>query len=213
MEGIMGLDDRHYMRERRSTSAARQSRRQPSGKGFAGSQNATVYRRVVYRQSPANWIIAVLMLVAACIPMLGDLKRAGWLPDPEPGLPFPETGTVIVAPDLPEKSVRSRMTVRASASNAVVQLFHPETGRFRMAVFVRAGEEIYTAAPIGTWQMRIVEGQKWHGPKKYFGPNTQYETVAEVMEFTEQLHNGIDLNRRVDGNLKTRLTLSGPEAM
>lgn len=209
----MGLDDRDYMRERRSMSADPQRRRQRSGKGFVGSENATVYRRMVYRQTPANWIIAVLMVVAAFIPMLGDLKRAGWLPDPETGLPFPETGTVIVAADLPEKSVRSRMTVRASASNAVVQLYDPETGRFRMAVFVRAGEEIYTAAPLGTWQMRVVEGQKWHGPKKYFGPNTQYETVAELMEFREDLHNGIDLHRRVDGNLKTRLMIKGPEAM
>lgn len=25
--------------------------------------------------------------------------------------------------------------------------------------------------------------QKWHGPTKFYGPNTQYETVAKLMEF------------------------------
>ncbi|MBA4044670.1 MAG: hypothetical protein C0471_09665 [Erythrobacter sp.] len=209
----MGIDDRDHMRRRRKASGLFSVNGKKSGTRFSTSQEAVTHARISYRQTPGNWTIAVLLVVGACIPMLGDLKRGGWLPDPEPGLPFPATGTVIVAPDLPEESVRSRMSVRASGSNAVVQLFHPETGRFRMAVFVRAGEEIYTAAPLGIWQMRVVEGQKWHGPTKYFGPNTQYETVAELMEFREDFHNGIDLHRRVDGNLKTRLMINGPEAM
>lgn len=159
------------------------------------------------------WVMATLCIAAYAVPMLGDMRRGGWLPDSKPGITFPETGTVVVARDLPDRSVRSRMKVRAGNANAVVQLVDPETGRFRMAVFVGAREEIYTAAPVGTWQMRVIEGQKWHGPAKYFGPNTQYETVAKLMEFREDLHNGIDLNRRVDGNLKTRIMLTGPEAM
>ncbi|WP_086740381.1 hypothetical protein [Erythrobacter colymbi] len=161
----------------------------------------------------AAWAIPLLCLATYAIPMLGDLRRGGWLPDTEPGLPFPETGSVSVASDLPMKIVRSQLAVRTSDSNAVVQLVHPETDRHVISVFVAANSEVTIPAPVGIWRMRVIEGQKWHGNAKFFGPNTQYETVAELMEFGHSRGNGIDLHRRIDGNLKTRQMLVGPEPL
>jgi hypothetical protein len=61
--------------------------------------------------------------------------------------------------------------------------------------------------------MRLIEGQKWHGPKRYFGPNTSYETVVRLMTFAPRAGHIIDLHRRPDGNLNTRLIVSGPEPL
>ena len=61
--------------------------------------------------------------------------------------------------------------------------------------------------------MKIVEGRKWHGPTRYFGPNTQYETVLKLMTFSQRMGNGIDLRRRVDGNLHTRPMITNPEPL
>ena len=58
--------------------------------------------------------------------------------------------------------------------------------------------------------MRLIEGQKWHGTTRYFGPNTSYETVAELMTFEPRSGHIIDLHRRPGGNLKTQLMLSRP---
>lgn len=135
------------------------------------------------------------------------------LPGLEIEFPFPETGSVSVASDLPMSSVRSRLTVRSSESNAVVQLIHPETNRHVISVFVEANSEVTIPVPVGIWRIRVIEGQKWHGNANFFGPNTQYETVAELMEFGHSRGNGIDLDRRIDGNLKTRERLMGPEPL
>lgn len=37
--------------------------------------------------------------------------------------------------------------------------------------------------------------------------------AAELMEFGHSRGNGIDLHRRIDGNLKTRQMLMGPEPL
>src|SRR3546814_3144844 len=62
--------------------------------------------------------------------------------------------------------------------------------------------------PLGTFRLRLIEGQKWHGPVRYFGSNTSYETAAELMIFAPRAGHIIDLHRRPDGNLKTRMMRS-----
>jgi hypothetical protein len=153
---------------------------------------------------------AVFMVVAFPIIYLAGTRQ---LPGLEVAVPFPESGSVTVASDLPMKSVRSRLTVVTSDSNAVVQLVHPETDRHAISVFVAANREVTIPAPVGVWRMRVIQGKKWHGKAKFFGPKTQYETVAELMEFGHSRGNGIDLHRRIDGNLKTRQMIVGPETL
>lgn len=155
------------------------------------------------------FLVLFYVLFVPVIFMIGTRQ----LPGLEIGVPFPETGSVTVASDLPMSLVRSRLSVRTSASNAVVQLVHPKTNRHALSVFVAANSEVTIPAPVGFWRMRVIEGQKWHGNARFFGPNTQYETVAELMEFGHSHGNGIDLHRRIDGNLKTRQMLIGPEPL
>ncbi|MEP3145467.1 hypothetical protein [Qipengyuania citrea] len=158
-------------------------------------------------------LIPVLCLVGVGIPIFADMRRSGWLPDFEQGVPFPESGSVTVASDLPMAIVRSRLSVVTSDANAVVQLMDPGSGRHALSVFVAANSRVDIPAPVGIWRMRVIEGRKWHGSRDFFGPNTQFETVAQLMEFRVTRGNGIDLHRRFDGNLKTRMMLTGPEPL
>ena len=119
------------------------------GQHFNDRRKTSGNRSVIYRTTPLYWIMAALSVLGVCIPMLGDLRRGGWLPDRDPGMPFPETGSVSVASDLPMRTVRSRLTVVTSASNAVVQLVHPETDRHALSVFVAANSEVTIPARWG----------------------------------------------------------------
>ncbi|MDF0490593.1 hypothetical protein PX554_20890 [Sphingomonas sp. H39-1-10] len=199
----MGLADRDYMRERRraESKAAR-----AAGGGW-------------YRPSPRivshpwqKWVF-LLSAVSILIPMYGEAQRKGWLPDFTVSLPFPETGSVTVARTIERSSIKSTLTVDASAANAVVQLFDPATNRHIFSVYVAGNNRITVPAPTGTFRMRLIEGKKWHGTTRYFGPNTSYETVAELMTFEPRSGHIIDLHRKPDGNLKTRLMLSQPEKL
>lgn len=62
----------------------------------------------------------------------------------------------------------------------------------------------------GTYRMRVIEGDKWHGPVKFFGPSTTYESIVKLMTFTRRHFGGIDLHRRPDGTLKTRVKIGDP---
>jgi hypothetical protein len=152
-------------------------------------------------------------LVPVAIGILADAKRRGWLPDFQPAITFPESGSVAVARTLPLGLVQSRLRVSAAEANAVVQLIDPRSGAHALSVFVAANDDVDVPAPAGRWRMRIIEGQRWHGPKDFFGPNTQFETVAKLMEFPARGGNGINLHRRFDGNLPTRQMLTGPDPL
>ena len=157
--------------------------------------------------------IPILCLLSAGIPIFADMRRGGWLPDFAAELPFPESGSVSVASDLPMSLVRSHLVVVTANANAIVQLVDPDSGRHAVSVFVAANSTVDVPVPIGVWRMQLIEGQKWHGPADFFGPNTQFETVAELMEFTPTYSHAINLNRRIDGNLRTRMMLTGPEPL
>ncbi|HEX7855033.1 MAG TPA: hypothetical protein VF503_15190 [Sphingobium sp.] len=105
--------------------------------------------------------------------------------------------------------IRSVLTVDASEANAVVQLFDPMTNRHIFSVYVAGINRITMPALTGTFRMRLIEGQKWHGTTRHFGPDTSCETVAELITFAPRSGHIIDLPRRADGNL-TRFTLLRP---
>ncbi|MBF5067138.1 hypothetical protein G6O45_28440, partial [Salmonella enterica subsp. enterica serovar Istanbul] len=70
-----------------------------------------------------------------------------------------------------------------SEANAVVQLFDPDTNNHALSIYVAANSRVTVPVPSATYRMRLIEGQNWHGTTRYFGPNTSYETVAELMTF------------------------------
>lgn len=197
----MGLADRDYMRAR---ARSRGHARTQASRHAAGRDRIVAIARVA---------IPVLCLLTYLVPMYGYMKRGGWMPDWKPALPFPESGSVTVARDLSRKRVSSHLAVQTSDANAVVQLFDPDTGDHALSIYVAGNDRVEVPVPRGTWRVRLVEGSKWHGPADYFGPNTSYETVVNLMTFDKGWHHRIDLRRRPDGNLPTRLMVSGPEPL
>ena len=230
----MGLDDRDYMRDRyRQRQGAKRDvplgsaswigqNVQPAASGgawFEKKNRGHSYKQGRYRERRpsilrhARWLIPTLCLSTYLVPMYFDAKRGGWMPDLKPGIPFPESGSVTVAADLPHKRISSHLTVQTSDANAVVQLFDPESDDHVLSVYVAGNDKVDVPAPRGTYRMRIIEGRKWHGTESYFGPNTQFETVIKLMTFPKHGGAGIDLRRRIDGNLHTRPMLSDPEPL
>lgn len=213
----MALDDRDYMRERRRAES--KSTRLGSAPWFDAKDSQHAYRKGRYPLNPRivlhprqKWIV-LLTAISILIPLYGEVQRKGWLPDFAAAVPFPETGSVTVAGSIKRGNIRSILTVDASAANAVVQLFDPATNRHIFTLYVAGNNRITVPAPTGTFRMRLIEGQKWHGTTRYFGPNTSYETVAELMTFEPRSGHVIDLHRRPDGNLRTRLMLGRPEKL
>lgn len=214
----MGLDDRDYMRER-SRARAKATRwndraGRVEGAWFDPVNRGFDYQRGRYRKAGSTgamrWLPFALSVLLAVIPAYYAMKREGWFPDLKPAQPFPENGSVTVSPGIDPKSATARLKVVTSNANAVVQLFVPESDRHVISVYVRKNQEATIAVPPGTYRMKIVEGQKWHGPKDFFGSSTTYETVAQLMTFSPLAGNGINLNRRPNGNLPTRPNWSGP---
>src|SRR3546814_12633258 len=109
--------------------------------------------------------------------------------------------------------VSSFLTVETADSNAVVQLIDPTTGRHAISIYVSKNDRIRVPVPQGTFRLRLIEGQKWHGPVRYFGSNTSYETAAELIIFAPRAGHIIDLHRKPAAHPQTRMTLSRPEAL
>ena len=223
----MGLDDRDYMRERRRREARLGSaswidakgRMEHDGLWFDAKHSGHGHRRGQFGESARlrshplqGWIWGLSLLLTA-IPMYGAAKRHGWLPDTETGQAFPESGSVTVARALPRWRVTSWLEVQASSANAVVQLYDLDTRDHVMSVYVAGGDHVRVPAPQGTFQVRLVEGRKWHGATRYFGPNTSYETVVQPLRFERQGTQEIDLRRRPEGNLPTRMMITTPEGI
>lgn len=218
----MGLDDRDYMRERYRARARetkwndRASR--VEGGWFDPINRSHDYRRGHCRGSRQCSVVLrclpfVFGLLLIAIPVWHSLKREGWLPDARPGSPFPETGSVTVSSSVDPAAATARMAVTTSNANAVVQLFDPRSGLHVISVYVRKNDHTTVAVPPGIYRMKVAEGQRWHGPKAFFGSATTYETVVPLMTFMHRRANGIDLHRRPGGTLPTRPHWSGPKPL
>lgn len=217
----MGIDDRDYMRERHQ-ARAKQTRwndraSRVEGKWFDSVNQGHDYQRGRYkprdRGSAVRWLPFLLSLLLTAIPAYYGLKRDGWLPDRKPAMPFPASGSVTVSPGVDPATATSRLAVVTAGANAVVQLFDPASGRHVISAYVRKNDQATIPVPPGTYRMKIVEGQRWHGRKDFFGSSTTFETVAQLMTFRDSRGNGINLHRRPDGDLPTRPNWREPEPL
>lgn len=223
----MRLDDRDYMRDRYRKRQGlggtvwndRKSRVEHGSAWFEDKNRGHDYQTGRHHSGPQfrahplqGWILGLSALLTL-IPMYREMKRAGWLPDTSPAVAFPASGSVTVWRDLDPRLLRSRMAVTTAAANAVVQLFDPQTDQHILSVYVQKNDRVELAAPVGTWRMRVAEGQRWHGPRKFFGSSMTYETVAQLMAFPRNGGNGIDLHRRPDGKLPTRVNFNDPDPL
>lgn len=137
-----------------------------------------------------------------------DAKRNAWFPDFDSARTFPETGTVSVREDALSSDRLAPLTVVASRDDAVIQLLDTASDP-AFTLFVQRETTAVTRAPSGLWRLRIIEGQKWHGPVKFFGPNTNTERALADFDLRSKGH-VIDLRRSPDGNLHTRPELTSP---
>ena len=92
-------------------------------------------------------------------------------------------------------------------SSYMVKLVDVETDEIVMEIFVGAGRKLETTAPLGRYKLRTASGNDWVSASQSFGPLTRYTEAIVPLEF-RQSGNGyvgvtVDLDRRVDGNLKT----------
>lgn len=224
----MGLDDRDYMRaryrERRGLGATRwndrKSRVERDGLWFSAKNQGFDYQKNRWRlkrSAPSGrigWaLVGLAVLVGFAIPSWREIKLAGWLPDTEPELPFPGTGSVTVNRSVDPKSAIARLRVIAARGNALVQLHDLDTGAHVISVYARRNADVAVPVPPGTYRVRIVEGDKWHGGQSYFGISTVSQTVPEPIRIPAYSIRSIDLHRRFWGNLRTVTDLHPPKPL
>jgi len=165
------------------------------------------------RTHPAQKWIFLLCAMPILIPAYREAKRSGWFPDRVAELPFPASGTVTVNDSIDPKTATSKIGVTAADANVVVQLFDPETDVHVISVYVSRNDDLSVPVPPGTYRMKIIEGDKWHGPTKWFGTSTTYETVVQPMVFTRRASRMIDLHRSPAGNLHTSINFTNPKPL
>jgi hypothetical protein len=186
------------------------------GLWFEHKNRGLDYRMSRYRRAPRfvqpplkKWIF-LLLAISILYPMCREATRSGWLPDTGPTMAFPATGSVTVNRTVDPRTAISRMRVTTARANAVVQLYDPASDAHIISVYVRRDDDVTVPVPPGTYRVRVIEGNQWHGPVRFFGPSTSYETVARLMTFTDRQFSGVDLHRRIDGTLKTRANFGNP---
>ena len=191
----------------------------PGGAWFAPENRGFDYQKGRHRPGPVlrphpaqKWIIGLCALTFL-IPAYREAKRAGWIPDREPTLAFPSSGSVTVNRDIDPRTATARMSVVTDQANAVIQLFDRETDEHIISAYVRRHGSVTVPVPSGTYRMKVIEGDKWHGPQRFFGPSTTFETVVRPMVFTKRRGNGIDLHRSPAGTLYTTINIRNPKPL
>lgn len=125
----------------------------------------------------------------------------------EPELPLPENGALTryhsseaVAPF----GVRTR---GAADGHYFIKLVESDSDESVLTVFVRGGQGVEVAVPLGSMEMRYAVGSSWYGEQFLFGPDTTYHTADKVFAFTESGNTlsgfTVELTLRRGGNLPT----------
>lgn len=189
------------------------------GAWFSSKNRGFDYHRGRYRPSPdvrphplQGWIF-LLSAIGLAIPAYREAKRAGWLPDWRAEVPFPSSGSVTVANGVDGRFATGNLGVRTDQANAVDQLFSRRTDEHIISVYVRRHDVVRIPVPPGTYRMKLVEGDKWHGPTEFFGPSTTFETVKRPVTIEPRGGFTIDLHRSPAGNLHTSINLQNPEPL
>ena len=83
-----------------------------------------------------------------------------------------------------------------------------------MSLFVRAGQTVEVAVPVGNYKAKLASGQTWYGDAVRFGPTTHYATLDAVLDFkiegSRLVGHEITLTRVKHGNLR-QLSLTAAE--
>lgn len=94
-----------------------------------------------------------------------------------------------------------------SGRNYFAKLVDKNTGQVAMTIFVRGGQTVKTKVPLGSYEFRYASGTQWYGEEHLFGPGTNCQKAAKVLDFcrngTTTMGHTVQLIKRVDGNLPT----------
>lgn len=185
---------------------------EPKNQGFDYQKNRWRPKRAGRRAGKARmaWagkLILPLILLAYGVRMYTDAKRWDFFPDIGLSEPFPESGEFKVRRGY-ASGPTTPFEIITGDRKAVVQLLNQRSEPI-FATYVRENDAAHVRVPRGTWTLRLVEGQTWHGDDEFFGPNTVTEDAIAKWDFTGS-GRGIDLRRRINGAVKTVNRWSDP---
>lgn len=90
--------------------------------------------------------------------------------------------------------------------NALIKLVRESDGVEVISIFVRAGETVDVAVPLGSYRVKIAAGQTWYGDEIRFGPKTHYGKFSSIFDFrvdgSELAGHEVSLSRVANGNLQ-----------
>jgi hypothetical protein len=122
--------------------------------------------------------------------------------------PLPSNGIFRIADENnynPNRSPPLKIN-NSPGANTLMKLISVSDGTEVMSIFIRAGQSIEAAVPVGSYKAKIASGQTWYGDSVRFGPATSYAKLEAVFTFTiegnQLLGHEVTLTRMRDGNLK-----------
>jgi hypothetical protein len=132
--------------------------------------------------------------------------------------PLPKSGLYglfvdLIPPENPNRSPPLKVTNSPDA-NTLMKLTRLDGAADTTSIFIRAGETVEVAVPIGVYKAKIASGQTWYGDSVRFGPSTSYSALDAVFEFkiegNQLMGHELTLKRVQHGNLK-RLPLTASD--
>ncbi len=188
----MGLDDRDYMRR-------------PAQNGRVARNAKTAF--------PWKQFVIAAIVVPACAAILHRLPEIqGHWAARYSNEPFPHTGAIRWYVPTSQLGVNATAPLTITGlTNAnhhmAVELSNWETHAPIAIIAVRAGETANLQVPLGRYRLRYASSASWQGSAQLQG---NIQEALEPMDFYREnqqiMGRHIDLNGRIDGNLKTRPT-------
>ena len=180
----MGLYDRDYLRERRTT-------------------RFRIRKKLNFR---SDW--AKVAIVVAALGMIFTLARYSL--DQRNLVPFPPTGEVQwYSPE--EQPHTASLTIFAPAEsnrNYVVRLDDWVSKAPIAMIPIRGGDTATVKVPLGRYRIIMASGTTWQGSVKMFGFAGEIKEAVDPLEFyrtdNQTVGHHIDLRNRLDGNMPTR---------
>lgn len=122
--------------------------------------------------------------------------------------PLPESGVHYSLYGRPKDDWPPFKINNGPVGNALVKLSRASDGEEVISIFVRAGETVEVAVPLGSYEGKIASGQTWYGDEVRFGPETSYAQFGSDFAFTiegdQLVGTEVTLTYVENGNLSRR---------
>ena len=216
----MSIDDRDYMRNRnrvpdmearRFRTTEQQKTRQAEQLKQRFAEYSGSPKRVALPKSGWKRFFLILLVLAVGAVLL---KRApeisAYFQSRQAKAPFPVTGAVRWFIPAPANGVNdtAQLTITGFAEagrHAVVRLDTWEAHAPVVMIPIRSGETATLQVPLGRYRITYAPNAAWQGELKLLG---EAQEGIEPLEFyrtgNQRMGHHIDLNGRLNGNLKTR---------